>query len=78
MPLLELLERCADVGERESRGDRHVKLAFGDQSSELRQGPGVLRLLAALGLTPYRCAAAKSMIVSMRSLGTPSSIATFT
>jgi hypothetical protein len=50
MPLLELPERCADVGEREGRGDRHVNLAFGDQSGELRQDPGVQRLLAALGL----------------------------
>ena len=50
MPLLELPERCADVGEREGRGDRHVKLAFGDQSGELRQDPGVPRLLAALSL----------------------------
>src|SRR5208283_3235169 len=50
MSLLELPERCADVGEREDRGDRHVKLAFGDQSDELCKDPGVPRLLAALGL----------------------------
>jgi hypothetical protein len=50
MPVLELPERCADVGERKGRGDRHVKLAFGDQSGGLRQDPGVPRLLAALGL----------------------------
>lgn len=41
MPLLELPERCADVGEREGRGDRHVKLAFGDKPGELRKDPGV-------------------------------------
>ena len=48
--LIQLPERCADVGEREGRGDRHVKLTFGDRCGELRQDPGVPPLLAALGL----------------------------
>ena len=76
---LDLAESVANLIQRIDGGDGDLELAPVDESGQLGQDLRVRSgdVLPAI-LVPCLCAAAKSMIVSIRSGGTPSSIASST